>query len=233
MKKTKIAKLLFVGATMCMLNFTVVNAQDKAQVEIKTYSSQNEFIKSAADTEILEDEPEIETKLKQGCVVVKVKTLCDTKYQNLHEDDWKVRAKRITKKGTKKLYSTFNIYFKVKKVGKCTTKKSSDAEKIYDDFAERYKASENYDMIVGLSGRRPDGNTAGMSYLGKVEGGPRVIVFSTTYNSEAETIQHEIGHTYGLKHCENDCVMKASGFGYLNKFCSKHKKEWKENRKYY
>lgn len=130
------------------------------------------------------------------------------------------------------MYSEFNICFKAKNAVSFTSKKSSDEEKIYMDFTKKNKVSGNIDMIIGLSGRDPKG-VAGISYVGKVKGGPKVLVFASTYNSEAETIQHEIGHTYDLSHCKNKCVMKSSGFGYLNKFCSGHKKKWKSNRKYY
>lgn len=202
------------------------------KVECKTYTSEKQFEKSAMDTAVIEDEPEIEEKLKKGCVIVNVKTMCDSSYQNAHKKDWKVRAKKLTKKATSKLYTNFNIYFKPKKAVSCSTKKSKSDETIYNDFVKKYKVSGNVDMIVGLSGQKPKG-VAGISYVGKVKGGPRVLVFASTYNSEAETIQHEIGHTYDLEHCNNNCVMKASGFGYLNKFCAKHKKKWNNNRKYY
>ena len=217
---------------LCTLLCFNVNLNTNYEVETKTYTSKKEFEKSSADNKVLEEEPEIETKLKKGCVVVNVKTMCDKEYQALHKKDWKIRAKKIAKKGTKALYSEFNIYFKPKQAVSFTTKKSSDAEKIYKDFANKNKVGKNIDMIVGLSGRDPKG-VAGISYVGKVKGGPRVLVFASTYNSEAETIQHEIGHTYDLNHCKNKCVMKSSGFGYLNKFCSGHKKKWKSNRKYY
>lgn len=204
----------------------------KIEIDCKEYTNKNQFVKSAMDTKVIEDEPEIEEKLKKGCVVVNVKTMCDSSYQNAHKKDWKVRAKKITKKATSKLYTNFNISFKPKKAVSCSTKKSNNANTIYKDFAEKYKVSGKIDMIVGLSGQNPKG-VAGISYVGKVEGGPRVLVFASTYDSEAETIQHEIGHTYDLEHCEKDCVMKTSGFGYLNKFCKSHKKQWNNNRKYY
>ena len=227
--------LLFSGIVLGMLgillHFNTYLEKENA-IETKTYTSKNEFVKSAADNNVLEDEPEISTKLKKGCVVVNVKTMCDKQYQKLHKDDWKVRAKKITKKGTKALYSEFNIYFKAKNAVSFTSKKSSDAETIYKDFVKNNKISGSTDMIVGLSGRDPEG-VAGMSYVGKVKGGPKVLIFASSYNSEAETVQHEIGHAYDLEHCKSNCVMKASGFGNLNKFCSKHKREWKNNRKYY
>lgn len=219
--------LLLVG--ILNLNFL---SNNKYNVETKKYTSKKEFEKSSADNQVLEDEPEISKKLKKGCVVVNVKTLCDKEYQKLHKKDWKVRAKKVTKKGTKALYSEFNIYFKPKEAVSFTSKKSTDDEKIYEDFVKKNKISGNVDMLVGLSGREPKG-VAGISYLGKVKGGPKVLVFASTYNSEAETIQHEIGHTYNLNHCNKNCVMKSSGFGYINKFCSSYKKKWKSNRKYY
>lgn len=226
-------KILITGIVLSVLAVVFcIGMSVNKEYEAKTYVSKKEFKTSSADSKVLEDEPEISTKLKKGCVVVNVKTVCDKQYQKLHKDDWKVRAKKVTKKGTKALYSEFNIYFKPKKAVSYTSKKSSNEETLLKDFVKKNKISGSVDMIVGLSGREPKG-VAGITYLGKVSGGPKVLIFATTYNSEAETIQHEIGHTYDLDHCKKKCVMTASGFGYLNKFCTKHKKQWKANRKYY
>lgn len=222
---------IIIGLLIITLNFDFQFAK-RYSIESKSYTSKKEFQKSSADNQVLEAEPEISTKLKKGCIVVNVKTLCDKEYQKIHKKDWKVRAKKVTKKGTKALYSEFNIYFKPREAVSFTSKNSSDAEKIYEDFVKKNKISGNIDMLVGLSGRDLKG-VAGLTYSGKVKGGPKVLIFASTYNSEAETIQHEIGHTYNLNHCKKDCVMRASGFGYLNKFCSAHKKKWKSNRKYY
>ena len=85
--------LLFSGIVLGMLgillHFNTYLEKENA-IETKTYTSKNEFVKSAADNNVLEDEPEISTKLKKGCVVVNVKTMCDKQYQKLHKDDWKV-----------------------------------------------------------------------------------------------------------------------------------------------
>lgn len=227
-------KMFLAGAICCMLSMNTlgntVSAATNA-VEIKTFTNESEFEITSIDSQYLYEEPELDTKLKAGCVVVNVKPKVDAAYKKLHTD-WKARAKKLTKKGTKDLYDEFNIYFKVGTAGSCTTINSTNAEKIYIDFANNNTVSGSTDMIVGISGRKPK-NTAGISYLGKVSGGPRVLIFATTYKSEAETVQHEIGHTYDLEHCNSNCVMTAAGFGYLNKYCAKHRKEWNKNRKYY
>lgn len=70
----------------------------KIEIDCKEYTNKNQFVKSAMDTKVIEDEPEIEEKLKKGCVVVNVKTMCDSSYQNAHKKDWKVRAKKSLKK---------------------------------------------------------------------------------------------------------------------------------------
>ncbi len=228
-------KLIIAGTMLSMVLMMMcgcITLDSEQEYAVKEYTSKKEFEKSNADSEVLQDEPEMATKLKKGCVVVNVKTVCDKQYQNAHKKDWKVRAKKVTKKGTKALYSQFNIYFSPQKAVGYTSVKSSNEEKLLKDFVKKNKISGKTDMIVGLSGRQPDG-VAGITYVGKVSGGPKVLIFESSYNSEAETIQHEIGHTYDLNHCKKSCVMKSSGFGYLNKFCASHKKKWKANRKYY
>ena len=216
----------------CLLCLIKSNVFASAPMLVKSYSSSSQFIVSALDSAIIPDEPDIDNKLKKGCVIVNVKTMCDKSYQNRHPKDWKVRAKKITKKATNGLYDNFNICFKPKKAVSFSSKNASEAVTIYDAFAGKYHTANSSEMIVAFSGRQPSG-VAGISYLGKESGGPRVLIFASTYESEAETVQHEIGHTYGLNHCSDNCVMKASGFGYINHFCSKHKKQWKKNRTYY
>ena len=203
-----------------------------SEFETKSYKSKKQFIKSKYDTAVLADKPEMSIKFKKGCVVVNVKTMCDKAYQNLHKSDWKVRAKRIVENGTKALYSKFNICFVPKKAVTCKLANSQNAENLLVKFTRKYKATKKVDVIIGFSGKNPK-YVAGITYIGKIGGGARILIFASTFESEVETVQHEIGHIYDLKHCSNNCVMTNEGFGYLNKFCSAHFKQWKKNRKYY
>jgi len=225
--------------SICLLiemNGSVYNVYAKhfvsSEYEIKAYKTNNQFKKSTYDTAVLKNNPEAVPKLKKGCMVVNVKTMCDKEYQKLHKQDWKVRAKRIVKNGTKALYSKFNIYFVPKKAVSFKSAKSSNAITLLGNFAKKNKATKKVDMIIGFSGKNP-AHIAGIAYMGQIEGGPRVLIFATTYAAETETVQHEIGHTYDLGHCKKNCVMRSEGFGYLNRFCSAHLKKWKRNRKYY
>jgi len=230
-----VAILMFISLSISM-NCAVykVYAEDfvSSGYETKTYKSKEQFITSKYDTAVLKEKSNTASKLKKGSVVVNVKTMCDKEYQKLYAKDWKIRAQRITKKGTKALYSKFNIYFIPKKAVTFKSANSTNAVTLLNNFSKKYKVSKKIDMIIGFSGKKP-AHIAGITYIGKINGGPRILIFASSYETEAETVQHEIGHTYDLIHCEKKCVMTSQGFGYLNKFCSAHLKKWNKNRKYY
>lgn len=210
-----------------------VHASDcSAEYGIKYYESKKDFKKTKYDKQILKDKKTATPKLKKGCVVVTIKTMCDKAYQKIHKKDWKVRAKMITVKATEKLYSKFNIHYIVKKGVAYKSANSQDAYTLLKKFTSKYKPGKKADMIVALSGKNPQ-HIAGITYMGQISGGARVLVFASTFEAEAETVQHEIGHTYNLNHCNRSCVMTGEGFGYINKFCPDHKKQWKTNRTYY
>lgn len=66
-------------------------------------------------------------------------------------------------------------------------------------------------------------------------GKPYAIIINNGYTDNAETIQHETGHCYGLKHIKNDnkCVMTAVGMGHIGQICSTHNSQWKSKKSKY
>lgn len=232
-------KIVFLVVRIMILilvsNFLILNAEacsESSSYGVKYYRKRDEFKETENDRIVLKDRKKTAAKLKKGSVIVNVKTMCDTKYQKLHKKDWKIRAKLITIDATEKLYDRFNIYFNVKKAVKYKSNSSNNPFTLLKKLRKKYKPGKKADMVVAFSGKKPK-YIAGITYIGKIAEGPRILVFASSYNSETETVQHEIGHTYSLNHCNKHCVMAGEGFGYLNKFCKVHKKHWKETRTYY
>lgn len=213
-----------------------VSSRTMPSIGRKQFTSEDEFVRSIYDNIVLDEEPEDNIDVSQGLratsIIVNVKTMCDAQYRKAHSSDWEIRAKRTVKEATTYLYDFIGIKFVVKEGVAFTSASTTNPEKLLDDFISHYKVGNGIDMIVGLSGRKPK-DTAGIAYKGKIEGGPRVLIFPSTYKSEVETVQHEIGHTYNLEHCNKACVMKASGFGYLNKVCGVHGDWWCFRREWY
>lgn len=88
------------------------------------------------------------------------------------------------------------------------------------------------DMIVGFTAIT-DGQIAGRTYLNQ----PYSVILDRG-SRNGESLQHEIGHMYGLArtadgHCPNDCVMTASGWGHINDFCNSCATYWSANANKY
>lgn len=234
MKEKKLWATFILFSFITMLSICGSVQAQKAgndNIMLKSYNEESDLIKSSYDDQIMLDSSEVSEPLKKGCVVVKVKTVCDQKYRSKHSKDWKVRAKNTVRDAAKILYSKFNIKYYPSNGIAWTSPNTSDWESIYKNAVSNFKVTKSGNMLVAFSGQRV-GGVAGMSKQGK-KNGPHLVVFSTTYKSEVETTQHEMAHTYNLGHCTSACVMQNVGFGYTNKFCSKHENYWNKNRKFY
>lgn len=68
----------------------------------------------------------------------------------------------------------------------------------------------------------------GISLLGS----PYAAVFDHGYYQNCKSAQHELGHTYGLNHCNSVCVMKAGedpNWSYFEHLCSTHNSQWENS----
>lgn len=171
-------------------------------------------------------------KVKKGCVVVDAKVVCDETYQKKYSKDWASRSKKTVVQATNMLYDKFNIYYKVKKGVTWNSGKTKNPEKLLEQLYSKYNISKNknINVVVGFTRKRQK-NILGIGYIGY----PYALVCSTVYKTDVQTAQHETGHNYKLKHCNNKkCTMYPYSYQEnLNRLCSKHQKQWKNNRSLY
>lgn len=171
-------------------------------------------------------------KLKKGCVVVDAKVVCDSTYRKKFSKDWSSRSKKTVVQATNFLYDKFNIYYKVKKGVTWDSGKTKDPEELLSQLYSKYNVNKNknVDVVIGFT-RKRQGNVLGIGYIGY----PYALVCSTVYKTDIQTAQHETGHNYKLRHCNNKkCTMYPYSYQEnVNRLCEKHQKQWKTNRKLY
>ncbi len=171
-------------------------------------------------------------KLKKGCVVVEAKVVCDSSYRKKFSKDWSSRSKKTVVQATNFLYDKFNIYYKVKKGVSWDSGKTKNPEELLSQLYSKYHVSKNknVDVVIGFTRKRQD-DILGIGYIGY----PYALVCSTVYKTDIQTAQHETGHNYKLRHCNNSkCTMYPYSYQEnTNRLCEKHQKQWKNNRKLY
>ena len=86
-------------------------------------------------------------------------------------------------------------------------------------------------LMIAFTGKN-DGNTMGIVYD---IGVPYVLILDHQYEDNRETVQHEVGHAYGLRHRngDNNCVMTDIGMGHIDTICSTHEQQWENNKNKY
>lgn len=82
------------------------------------------------------------------------------------------------------------------------------------------------DYMMAFTGQ--DGNEAGG--WGKV-GQAYCLVIDQNATANKKVARHEIGHTYGLSHCSENCLMNSTAtfYSYYNDLCDEHYDEWASN----
>lgn len=77
--------------------------------------------------------------------------------------------------------------------------------------------------MVAFTGR-DGGNTMGIATVSNAY----ALIFDNGYEYNRETVQHETGHCYGLRHCEKttNCVMTAVGMGHIDTICVDCNTKW-------
>ncbi|WDV45637.1 M12 family metallo-peptidase [Clostridiaceae bacterium M8S5] len=169
-------------------------------------------------------------------ITVKVTTPCDDEWRSKYSS-WKNEAYKSVERADDELLSKFGIDFTVTSQPAWSSSQTTAIGLLDEAYDEH--GTGGADLMIAFSGRKPsDASVAGMGYLGE----PGCIIFDNGYNINAETVQHEVGHNYGLSHCQDEsdpsydgsnCVMTATGFGYIGKFCTGHYNQWYSNKSKY
>lgn len=143
-------------------------------------------------------------------------------------------ARRVVERTDDFLSQKFGIEFNVTSqpdwtVGKAT----APADILKDATIQHWKRKE--DLMIAFAGPIADkGNRTnfGVAFNGR----PLSLIFDHGYNQNCKSTQHEIGHTYGLQHCKNTCVMRPGwddNWELFNHLCSSHDQQWNKNKNKY
>ena len=231
--KKSIVKIM--AAVLVVILGMEANMKDiqAAYLEVQTTkaASENDLISCSYDNaEILD--MDYSKKVKKGCVVVEAKVVCDASYRKKFSKDWASRSKKTVVKATDMLYDKYNIYYKVKKGVKWNSGNTKSPETLLGQLYSKYNVNKdkNVDVVVGFT-RKRQGSILGIGYIGY----PYALVCSTVYKTDVQTAQHETGHNYKLQHCNNKkCTMYPYSYQEnINRLCTKHQKQWNNNRKLY
>ncbi len=143
-------------------------------------------------------------------------------------------ARRIVERTDDFLSQKFGIEFNVTSQPEWTVGKATAPRDILKDAAiKHWKRKE--DLMIAFAGPIVDTEDRaifGVAFNGK----PFSLIFDHDYNQNCKSTQHEVGHTYGLQHCNNTCVMRPgsdNNWELFDHLCSSHEQQWNKNKNKY
>lgn len=180
--------------------------------------------------------------VRRTIYVVYVTSPCDDEWRSKYSS-YMYEAGRTVERADDMLYDEFGIdLYSVAQFPwtSSSTTSSGLLDEAKSNHGLTYNGSLTAEMMIAFSGVTPsdDPYITGIANVGA----PYLVVFDNGYDINAETTQHEVGHTYSLMHCESeigssygdkDCVMTSVGFGYIDKLCTGHYTEWENNANKY
>lgn len=147
---------------------------------------------------------------------------CDQYWQATYPNNWMWQAHRCVVNADTMLTNKYGIqYYSVSQ--KYWTSNNTTDEALVAEARREWGLRDGADLMVAFTGR-DGGNTMGIV---DAIGEPYALIFDNGYEYNRETVQHETGHCYGLRHCSGDnCVMTAYGMGHIDTICADHNTKW-------
>ncbi len=170
---------------------------------------------------------------KASSIQVNVQSPLETSWRNNYSDYY-YQANRVVERIDDYLSSKFGIDFYSVSQPHWSTKTTSSSGNVLSD-AKNNVGKGNADLMIAFAGALVDTSTSatfGVAYLGQ----PYALVFDHNYTQNCKSAQHEVGHTYGLQHCSNTCVMKQgwdNNWKLFEHLCTSHNSQWKNAKNKY
>lgn len=175
-------------------------------------------------------------------VTVNVSSPCDDEWRSTYTS-YAYEANRAVERADDELGVEFGIDFRSVAQPIWSSSNTTSSGLLSEAKSEHgltYSGSKTVDVMIAFSGVTPSDNSniTGVAYRSQ----PYTTIFDNGYSTNAETTQHESGHMYGMRHCEEEpgtgydgsnCVMTAYGFGYIGSFCDGHYDDWDARSNWY
>lgn len=232
---------LFVVATMALSLFATTsnvyahdNIESKEEVvskqRLETDEVRNDPLHDYVPTE---DEMNFLAKpylSRSSTIWVPVTSPCDQAWRNTYPNNWMWQANRAITNADDMLSNKFGIEF-YSVAQKYWDSSSSSAKDLVAEAKNEWGLTDGATLMIAFTGKN-DGNKMGRVYD---IGVPYVLILDHQYEDNRETVQHEVGHAYGLEHRDgdNNCVMIDIGMGHIDTICSTHEQQWKNNKNKY
>lgn len=166
---------------------------------------------------------------RSASIAVPVTSPCDQKWRNKFPNNWMWQANRAITRADDELTDRYGIYY-YSVAQKEWNSSSTTPLTLVKEAKNEWGLTNGAKLMIAFSGRN-------LSYTGDIieNGKPYAIIINKGYITNAESVQHETGHCYGLGHRQNDnnCVMAESGTGNIDKICTTHNNKWNNNKNKY
>lgn len=168
---------------------------------------------------------------RSASISVPVTSPCDQSWREKYPDNWMWQANRAITRADDELTSRYGIYY-YSVSQKVWTSNNTTTDALVKEAKDEWGLKDGAKLMIAFTGRKMSDGT--MGEVLKI-GSPYAVIVNSGYADNSETVQHETGHCYGLKHRDNDsdCVMTAVGMGHIGEICSYHNNQWKSNKNKY
>ncbi len=170
---------------------------------------------------------------RAASISVNVQSPLENSWRSKYSDPM-YEARKIVERTDDFLSKKFGIEFHVASQPDWTVSDTSTLRNILKDAAiKNWKGKE--DLMIAFAGPLADTDDKvifGVAFNGR----PFSVIFDHAYKQNCKSTQHEVGHTYGLQHCSNTCVMKSgsdNNWELFDHLCPSHEQQWNKNKNKY
>ena len=220
----------FLIGMLCLSNSNIsVYAQENSEAWEVVECGDEQMAMSRSVIELPNSEPNWEDSnvmSRSASINVDVQSPLETSWRNSYSDYY-YQANRVVERIDDYLATAFGIDFYTRSQPNWNATSTGSSGNVLSD-AKNNVGKGNYDLMIAFAGPLVDTSNSvifGVSYLNQ----PYSVVFDHNYNQNCKSAQHEVGHTYGLNHCSNTCVMKQgwdTNWSLFEHLCSGHSTQW-------
>jgi len=168
---------------------------------------------------------------RSASISVPVTEPCDQSWRSKYPSNWMWQANRAVTRADDELTSRYGIYY-YSVAQKEWTSNNTTTSALVQEAKNEFGLTNGAKLMIAFTGRTMSDGT-----MGEVLsiGGPYAVIVDSGYADNSETVQHETGHCYGLRHIsgDNSCVMTAAGMGHIGQICTTHNNQWNSNKNKY